>query len=263
MNRKQAAIFAIVGILLASTLSMAIESAVARPLLQANSSHRLMQASWLRMNGNITQWGTTDVRGQLQTESRTAVHQSSDSKQVASATAIWSTNISREIQSVRARENFTYVYYVAKLANSSVTSLTSTSTSYTLSGTWNLLNITSRITVNVDDATGNITKVHRDQDIIPSQANGELKIADNKFTLQIDGKDALTGTVYRSITRSWYNPFKMTDDGAINTITRTDVRELAKCYGAMPGWGQYNSNMDFNNNYRVDISDISTVAANM
>jgi hypothetical protein len=31
----------------------------------------------------------------------------------------------------------------------------------------------------------------------------------------------------------------------------------------MPGWGNYDTRMDFNNNYRVDIADISTVASNM
>ncbi len=44
---------------------------------------------------------------------------------------------------------------------------------------------------------------------------------------------------------------------------QSDVKAVAQCYGAMPGWGSYDTSMDFNNNYRVDIADISTVAANM
>jgi hypothetical protein len=55
----------------------------------------------------------------------------------------------------------------------------------------------------------------------------------------------------------------MSDDANTNAITRTDVRTIAKNYGAMPSWGNYDTNMDFNNNYRVDIADISAVAANM
>jgi hypothetical protein len=32
---------------------------------------------------------------------------------------------------------------------------------------------------------------------------------------------------------------------------------------AVPGWGGYDSQMDFNGNFKVDIADLSTVAANM
>jgi hypothetical protein len=38
---------------------------------------------------------------------------------------------------------------------------------------------------------------------------------------------------------------------------------LAKNYGARPGWGSYDSNMDFNCNYKIDIADLATVAANV
>ena len=55
----------------------------------------------------------------------------------------------------------------------------------------------------------------------------------------------------------------MTDDTTGNVVTRSDVKAVGQCYGAMPGWGSYDTRMDFNNNYRVDIADISTVAANM
>ncbi len=54
----------------------------------------------------------------------------------------------------------------------------------------------------------------------------------------------------------------MTDDTTSNTITRTDVKTIAKCNGASPGWGNFDLGMDFNKNYRIDIADISTVAAN-
>jgi hypothetical protein len=31
----------------------------------------------------------------------------------------------------------------------------------------------------------------------------------------------------------------------------------------MPGWGNYDQTMDFNLNYRIDITDVATVAANV
>ena len=47
-------------------------------------------------------------------------HGNGNTNQLASATAIWTTNNSRPISSVRSKENFTYVFYTARLANASV-----------------------------------------------------------------------------------------------------------------------------------------------
>jgi hypothetical protein len=231
--------------------------------IQSAISSRLISASWVRLNGAISQWGTADVRGQLQTQARTGTHQSLDQNQLTSATAIWTTNITREISAARAKENFTFVYYVARLPNASITTATIYSaTEYSLAGTWNLANVTSTITV-ITDESGIVLKVHRDQDITTAKASGELTVEGNQFALNINNMDPITGSIYRSISRSWYNPFKMSDDSTTNTITKTDVKIIAQNYGAMPGWGNYDSNMDFNNNYRVDIADISAVAAQM
>ena len=264
MNKNQAIIFAIVGILLASSLTLAVDFAAAMPINMADAvSNRLMSASWIRLNGVITQWGTTDVRGTLQTQAKSATHQISGLNQLTSATAIWTTNITREISAAQSKENFTYNYYVARLPNASISAATvDSATGYSLGGTWNLANITATITV-ITDENGAIIRVHRDQDIIPSQASGDLTVTGNTFTLNINGIDPLTGSVFRSITRAWYNPFKMTDDSTTSSVTKADVNAIAQNYGAMPGWGNFDSNMDFNHNYRVDIADISTVARNI
>jgi hypothetical protein len=283
--RKTKAIIALsISILLVSTMALAIETVTAKQnnimgqigehieqfanhINQngGNFSNRLTQASWVRMKGNITEWGSEAVTGVLQTQGRTASRQFTGNNQVSSATAMWTTNTSRAIDSYRAKENFTYTFYVARLTNASVSTMDSNTTTgtYFLNGTWSLQKVISTITVNTNE-NGTITHVNRNQDITPSTAYGELSIGDNKFELTINGLETLTGTVFRSITRSWYNPFKMGDfDSTTNTVTHTDVRTIARCYGAMPGWGNFDSSMDFNNNYRVDIADISTVAANV
>jgi hypothetical protein len=263
MNKNKPLIFAVIGILLVSSLALAVETVTAMPRGMANIMNRMASTSWIRINGLISDWGTTDVRGQLQTQARERTRQVSDIDQLTSATAIWTTNITREISAVQAKENFTYVYFVARLPNASIsTANVNSPTEYTLSGKWNLANITSTITVNTDE-NGVITKVHRDQTITPGKASGDLTISGNQFTLTIDVIDTLTGSVHRSIARTWNNPFKMTDDATGNVVTRSDVKVVARCYGAMPGWGNYDTSMDFNNNYRVDIADISTVASNM
>ncbi len=262
MKTKNAIIFAIVGLLLSSSIAFAVDVAAAKPSVMDNASNRLTQASWIRINGAIEQWGETDVRGQLQVISRTATHQASGSKEATSASAIWTENTSRAIQSVRAKENFTYVFNVARLPNASVSQIIVSDGNYFLNGTWNYAKVTATTTVNTDE-NGTITHVHREQDTEPMQAYGELTITGNQFTLEIDGIDQLTGSVYRSITRSWFNPFKMSDDASTNAVVRSDVKAIGQCYGYMPGWGNFDMSMDFNNNYRVDIADISSVAANI
>ena len=267
MNRNKTLIFAVIGVLLASSLALAVESAAAMPREMMNVSHRPVSTSWIRVNGVIDQWGITDVKGQLQTQARTALLQSSDTRQLASASAIWTTNTSRAIQAVRAKENFTYVFYTARLLNASVSTLntTSSASNYFINGTWNVATVKSTVTI-ITNENGTISRVLRNQDITTQKAYGELTVTDNwsKFTLAISGIDPLTGSVFRSMTRQMqFNQFKMTDDSTSNIVTKTDVKTVAQCYGAMPGWGSYDTRMDFNNNYRVDIADISTVAANM
>ena len=240
MNKNKVIIFAIIGILLASSLTIAVNFAAAMPTsIQSAVSNRLMSASWVRLNGVITEWGTADVRGQLQTQARSGTHQSSGENQLTSASAIWTTNLTREISAAQTKENFTYVYCVARLPNASISAATvDPATGYSLAGTWNLANITSTITI-ITDENGIITRVHRDQDITTAKATGELTVTGNQFTLSINGMDPLTGSVYRSITRSWYNAFKMTDDSTSSVVTRSDVNAIAQNYGAMPGWGNY------------------------
>lgn len=263
-------IFTIIGILLISSLA-AINLSAALPLEKI--TNRLTQATWIRINGNIDQLVTTSaittVRGQLQTQARVAVHQPDNIKKLTAATAIWTTEATSATEKAKKSSDFTYTHYIARLPDASVLDAESnivSPASYVLVGTWNVAKVVLTVTTQTNE-DGTVTK-HREQDITSSQSKGTLTIkSDNTFTLHIDDIDGvvgdLTGSIYHSITRSWFNPFKMTDDSTTSTITRSDVKTIAQNYGVMPGWGNYNSNMDFNNNYRVDIADISSVAANM
>ena len=266
MNKNKTLILAVIGVLLVSSLALVAESAASMPNMM-NISNKPVSSSWVRINGVITNWGTTEARGQLHTQAKTSLLQSSDSRQLASATAIWTTNITRAIQTFKTKENFTYVFYTARLLNASVSTLNtgSPATNYFINGTWNIATVNSTVTI-ITNVNGEITRVIRNQDSSIKKAYGELNVTDNwsKFTLKITGLDPLTGLVYRSMTRQiQFNPFIMTDDFTGNVVTRFDIKTVGKCYGASPGWGSYDTKMDFNNNYRVDIADISTVAANL
>src|SRR3990170_8984399 len=127
MNKKIA--IALIAIIAVSSLSLAASFAYALPwmgprnlfnrMAEAKMSNGLMQRSWVRINGVITQWGTTDVNGFLQTQARTAIFGTSDTRQLAAAGAIWTKNTSRPISAVRAKQNFTYAFYAARLTNAS------------------------------------------------------------------------------------------------------------------------------------------------
>jgi hypothetical protein len=267
MKKISAVIFAVITILLVSSLSLAVESAAAQSNQATNVSNRPVEKSWIRINGAINSWGTTPVKGTLQTIARTALLESQDTRQLTSAGAIWTTNNSHPIQAIKAKENFTYTFYAARLGNASVSTLSASNSSedYFLNGTWNLFTVQSTITV-ITNSSGNIVKVLRNSQTTPTKAYGELTVTDNwtKFTLVINGIDPLTGSVFRSVQRQvQFNPFKITDDSVVSTVTRDDFVQIMQCFRAMPGWGNYDTSMDFNNNFRVDIADLSTVASNM
>jgi hypothetical protein len=271
MNKNKILIFALVGILFISSVA-AINLAAAIPSILEKASNRLTQATWIRMNGNIDQLVTTTdttdtaatVRGQLQTQARVAVRQSGVTKQLTVATAMWTTEIQTAAEKAKESGDFTYTYYIARLPDASVSDSDSkieSPTSYILAGTWNIAKVVLTVTIQTNE-DGTVTK-HREQDITPSQSKGTLTVSDNTFNLHIDEVGDLKGSIYRSISRSWFNPFKMTDDSTGSVVTRTDVKTIAEQYGTMPGWGNFDLKMDFNQNYRVDIADISTVAANL
>ena len=188
MNRNKSLIFAVIGILLVSSLALAVDAAMAMPLGMANIVNKLSSASWVRINGNVNLWGATTVHGQLQTQARAATLLNSDTKELTSATAIWTANNSRPIQSVRTKENFTYVFYVARIPNASISTVSVSAGNYFLSGTWNFAKVTSTVTITTND-DGTITHIHRDQDVSPMRSYGELSITGNQYTLKINGID--------------------------------------------------------------------------
>jgi hypothetical protein len=125
--------------------------------------------------------------------------------------------------------------------------------------------VISNVTIITNDA-GQITNIHRSLDTSVQKGYGELNVTDNwtKFALSINGIAPLTGSVFASVQRQVaFNPFKVTDDTATTAVTKADVAQVIRSYGAMPGWGNYDAKMDFCQHYKIDIADLSTVASNM
>jgi hypothetical protein len=265
MKKSSTYAILIASIILVSSVSLAANFAAASPDNgNGLAGNRPLQKTWVRLNGVINTWGTEDVNGLLQTRARTTILSAENGQNLTSATAIWTTNNSRPISNVKAKENSTYVFYAAKLNNASVSEFNISNSDYFLNGTWNLYTVTSTITV-ITDENNTIVKVHRESDTQVTKAYGELNVTSNwtKFTLKIDDQDDLSGTIYRSITRqAAFNRFAIIDYTATKT-TRADLAQMQTCFRATPGWGNFDAQMDFNGNFEVDIADISTVAANI
>jgi len=269
MNKKISIAFVIIALVAVSSIGLAGVNAsiISQPNMAINMSNALTQRSYIRVNGLITQWGTTTVNGVLQTQAATSTHATTGTNQLATATAIWTTNTSRPISGLQSKQNFTYTFYSARLTNASVSTLSTSSTApvnYFLNGTWSIYTVVSNVTI-ITNTDGQITNIHRTSDTSVQKAYGELNVTDNwtKFTLSITGIDPLTGPVFRSVQRQvQFNPFKVSDDDSTNTVTKADIAAVIHSYGAMPGWGNYDARMDFAGHFRIDIADLSTVAAN-
>ncbi len=112
-------------ILLVSSLAVAVDSAAGNANRhRKHCQTELVSASWVRINGVINQWGTTPVRGQLQTQARAAVLQTADTSAVnISHRYLDNQHFHDQSKAFRAKENFTYIFYAARLTNASVSTV--------------------------------------------------------------------------------------------------------------------------------------------
>jgi len=229
------------------------------------------QSSCVCMYGVITQWLTsptsTPVMGFIEAQSRTKVGSASTVEGFA-ATAVWTNTTVRPLVAVRARENFTYTFYAARLVKGNYSALDpSPSVSWFMNGTWNVWRITTSFTI-VTDSSGNILSVTttRTFTALATDAIGNVTVASGweTFILSIEGVPSLTGTVIAHIIASrTFNPFMLGTDSTSTSVTPADLNSIAKSYGSMPGWGNYDLRMDYCLHYQIDICDLSTAAANL
>ena len=274
MEMKKSFAVALLVIILVSSLSFAVASASAGGSANRGWGWRVrswmrrgliipFQRSWIRLNGIIETWGSQEVNGSLSINART-VGFNEEVRKSAFVNAIWSNTTN-----FRQRGNFSYSFYSARLVDTNVSVLNSENTNLFMNGTWNVFNVTISQTIitSGDLESGYTVDRQRKTDIDPiaNEAYGELNVTDNwtKFVLSIDGVDELNGLVTRArMSQMIFNKFKVSEEES-SKVSKTDLAVLARIYGARPGWGSYDSNMDFNCNYKIDITDLTTVAANV
>src|SRR4030043_1507187 len=274
MEMKKTLAVAFVVIIVVSSLSFAVASAGAKGPANRDWGWKVgswmrrgvivpFQRSWIRLNGIVETWGYQEVNGSLSVNAKT-VSFNEEVRQAAFATAIWSNTTN-----FRQGGNFSYSFYVAKLVNANVSALDYEDVDFFWNGTWNVFHVTLNQTlIKSGDLESGYTvdrQTKTDIDPIANKAYGELNVTNNwtKFVLSIDSVDELNGVVTRArMNQMIFNKLKVSEDGT-EKVSRVDLTVLSKIYGARPGWGSYDGNMDFNCNYKIDIADLTTVAANV
>jgi len=230
-----------------------------------------IQRNSVRMYGSFQEWLTTPtptpVMGSIEVLSRTQVGPKNIIQGYA-ASAIWTTNTTRPIAAVRTRENFTYSFYTARLVNGNFSALDYKGNAFYLNGTWNVWSITENFTIITDSATGHILSIDSNQKAVPLaiKAYGNFTVPSgwSTFTLDITGIAPLTGKVVAEVTISAvFNPFMLGTDSSSTTVTKSDLNSIVNAYGSVPGYGNYNINMDYCLHYKIDICDLATAAANL
>ncbi len=223
-----------------------------------------IRSNFVRIDGNITSWGTQvtpAVNGTLTVMAATTSQRGVPAGWFDSADAIW-TNATTNF---RQDGSFSYNYYAARLVKVNFTAVNFQGNDFYMNGTWNVVNVTITRTVTKTDNSVNIqsnTQITR----LETKVYGELNVTDSwtQFTLGIKGIPLLDGTVHRSIERqTTFNRFDIINGGTDATVTGADLRAISNDYGAVPGMPNYDESMDFHGTYQIDICDIATIAANV
>jgi hypothetical protein len=257
------------------------------------------QGTWVRMNGYITQWNmtngnTTRTFGWI-IANAAVVNKNGTTHEWAMAQATWSdilraypmgdhplgdVNVS---DTVIGNFSYTFSFYTARLLNVSELSFNKTETGHDfyLAGIWNVSQRTETINVTWSDQTTNVTWGDHMRQItvtwtdtpVAINANGTL-VADwggvygwvGKFALSIDGVGTLSGFAWKSIV--WTRELNICDLGDAQGTPRgkvdiNDLVKVAKHYGEVPGFGNYDPSLDVNGDGRIGIGDLTTIAANI
>jgi len=223
-----------------------------------------IQSNWVRIDGNISSFGTQvypAVNGTLTVLAATTSINGVPASWFDSANAIW-TNITK----ITADGTTTYSYYAARLVKANFTSTDFQGNNFYMNGTWSVANVTfTRTVIKTDSGAIN---VQTNTNIAPLETKvyGELNVTGGwtQFTLSITGIPLLSGVVDRQVERlTMLNRFDITSGGTAATVTRADLTTIAHDYGAVPGMSNYDESMDFHGTYQIDICDLSTVAANV
>ncbi len=215
---------------------------------------------WMRFRGNVSEWGTEPYHGSITVNAKTANVPPPLFKPWVGVNVVWS-NEKRPIASgTKPVGEVTYTHYNARLVMLLSIRGKQDTMNLNVTGIWNVnkIKITSQF-----GEEGKLVKVVREITPIVTKAKGQLHITEDwkKFDIQIEGVDALKGVgIFMTTTTNMINPFSF---GAGPTATVKDLFQVMTCFRAMPGFGNFNPELDYNQDGKIDLADLTTVAASM
>ena len=213
---------------------------------------------WMRYRGAVTQWGSESYKGFITVNAKTANVPPPIFKPWVTADAFWSTEpLFPSTKPTGGQYVFTH-YHARLVMLMSIRKQDDMIVNVT--GLWNV----NKVKTTTDfDEKGVPVKTVNEVTPIATQAMGQLHITSDwkKFSITIDGVDSLQGVeISMMTTTNAMNPFSY--EGGPSASLR-DLKQIVGCFRAMPGFGNYNPELDYNTDSKIDIADLTTVAANM
>ncbi len=230
------------------------------------SADTTIEGTWVRMRGWATDWGGVPVFGWIGAHAG-MVNRNGTYQEWARVHATWSYDRPHLNCTSPRLENFTFTVYSARLISTKDVALADGN--FTVSGLWNVVEITTTITVFPEEIVQlNSIDIHCEITPLATNATGELQVSTNRmlWVLKIDGIDLLRGSVRVIVIRHWEikicdvtGPSGEPDD----KVDIMDLVRVARRYRAVPGLWNYDHDLDLNFNDEIDMGDIITVAANI
>lgn len=215
---------------------------------------------WTRFRGAVTQWGNDPYHGSVIVNTKTANVRPAIFRPWVAVNVLWS-NEQRPIASgAKPVGEVTYTHYTARLVWLIAIRGRQEAMNLNITGIWNVKKV--EITSEFDENSVPIKTV-REVTPIVTRAKGQLHITEGwkKFDIEIEGIDELKGIGIAMMTTTRMMNLFSYEGGS--TATFNDLFRIVKCFRTMPGFGNYNPELDYNMDSIIDLADLTTVAANM
>ncbi len=215
---------------------------------------------WMRFRGTITQWGSDPYHGSVTVNAKTANVPPAIFRPRVAVNAIWSNEPRPIASAAKPVGQVTYTHYTARLVWLIAIRGRQDTMNLNVTGIWNVNEV--KITSEFDE-DGVLIQITREVTPIVTRAKGQLHITEGwkKFDIEIEGTDTLKGIAIGMMTTTrMMNPFSY--EGGLRA-TLKDMYQIMRCFRAMPGFGNYNPELDYNSDSKIDLADLTTVAANL
>jgi hypothetical protein len=261
MKMRKISAALLITLLAASCFTVLINQVVAQSTGQTNPpiTPPPLIVRWMRYHGAITQWGNDIYKGSITVNAKTANVPPIIFKPWVTVDAFWFNQPPFPAVKPTGTGQYSFTSYNAHLVR-----LASISKQddyiVNVTGLWNINKV---IVTTQFDQTGAPINTVRDVTPLVTQAKGQMLITPDwhQFILAVTGVDSLKGVeITMATTTNPMCPFSVS--GAPQT-SLGDLMQVMGGFRALPGMSNYNPDLDVNKDSKIDLADLTTIAANM